>query len=140
MSLWILDTDSLSLLQRENLNLTRRISAINPEQIAVTIVTAEEQLRGRLDTIRRASSGNDLTLAYVRLWNTLEDFKQLNLLDFTPEASNIYEGLLRERIRIGTRDLRIAAITLSVNGIIVTRNYKDFAKIPNLRIEDWTVN
>ncbi len=42
MSLWILDTESLSLLQRENLNLTRRISPIKPEQVAVTIVTAEE--------------------------------------------------------------------------------------------------
>lgn len=52
MSLWILDTDCLSLLQRGNRTLIKRISAVDSEQIAVTIVTAEEQLRGRLDTIR----------------------------------------------------------------------------------------
>lgn len=89
MSLWILDTDCLSLLQRGNINLVRRISTINHEEIYVTIVTAEEQLRGRLDTIRRASKSDDLTQAYVRLWDTLEDLKQLNLLDFTQNASNV---------------------------------------------------
>lgn len=140
MSLWILDTDCLSLLQTGNPTLIRRISAINSEQIAVTIVTAESQLRGRLDTIRRASLGNDLKLAYEKLWNTLEDFKKLNLLDFTQNASNVYEDILQRRIRVGTRDLQIAAIALSVDGVVITRNRKDFAKVANLKIEDWTVN
>ncbi|WP_363318236.1 hypothetical protein [Nostoc sp. NMS4] len=48
--------------------------------------------------------------------------------------------MIRQRIRIGTQDLRIPAITLSVNGILVTRNRKDFEKIPNLRLEDWTIS
>jgi tRNA(fMet)-specific endonuclease VapC len=48
--------------------------------------------------------------------------------------------LIRQRIRIGTQDLRIAAITLSVNRILVTRNRKDFDKLPNLRLEDWTIS
>lgn len=40
--------------------------------------------------------------------------------------------------RAGTQDLKIAAIVLSVNGILVTRNQRDFARIPGLVIEDWT--
>jgi tRNA(fMet)-specific endonuclease VapC len=135
---WIFDTDCLSLLQRGHPNLIQRVSNTNPKQIFITIITAEEQLRGRLDTIRRAS-GDDLSLAYLRLRDTLEDVKMLNLLDFTQEASNCYEDLRQQKIRIGTRDLLIAATVLSVNGTIVTRNRKDFIKVPNLTIEDWTV-
>jgi hypothetical protein len=36
------------------------------------------------------------------------------------------------------KDTRIAAIALANEGILVTRNYKDFSLIPNLQIEDWT--
>lgn len=62
------------------------------------------------------------------------------MLDFDQLAHDCYKELIRQKIRIGTRDLRIAAITLSRNAILVTRNSKDFSKVPNLRIEDWTIS
>jgi tRNA(fMet)-specific endonuclease VapC len=45
--------------------------------------------------------------------------------------------LVRQQIRprVGTQDLRIAAIPLSVDGILVTRNRRNFDKVPNLRLE-----
>ncbi|WP_235334898.1 MULTISPECIES: type II toxin-antitoxin system VapC family toxin [Aphanizomenon] len=54
--------------------------------------------------------------------------------------ANIYTELVKQKIRVGTQDLHIAAITLSVNGILVTRNFKDFEKVPNLRLEDWSIS
>jgi tRNA(fMet)-specific endonuclease VapC len=69
----------------------------------------------------------------------VEYLNKLKLLDFDQPAYNCYQELVGQRICIGTRDLRIAAITLSINGILVTRNTKDFAKVPNLQIEDWTI-
>jgi len=50
-----------------------------------------------------------------------------------------YETLRQQKIRIGTQDLRIAAIVLAVKGILVTRNWKDFAKVPDLTLEDWSI-
>ena len=48
-------------------------------------------------------------------------------------------AILRQQFRrLGTRDLRIAAIALSINATVITRNAKDFGQIPNLSIEDWT--
>ena len=139
MSLWIIDTDHISLLQRGHPVVTQRINQVNTDEIAVTIITAEEQLRGRLDFIRKDSAIDELVSAYARLRDTLKDYKSINLLDFNHKACSCYEDLVRQKIRIGTQDLRIAAITLSVNGILVTRNERDFARVPGIQLEDWTV-
>ncbi|HBE59871.1 MAG TPA: nucleic acid-binding protein [Cyanobacteria bacterium UBA11149] len=139
MSLWVLDTDSISLLQRGHPIISQRVNRVNPEQIAITIITVEEQLRGRMDIIRRATSSDMLTLAYTRLRDTVEDFKSINIINFEPEASSYYTDLLHQRIRIGTQDLRIAAIAISRKAILVTRNRRDFEKVPGLVFEDWTV-
>jgi tRNA(fMet)-specific endonuclease VapC len=39
---------------------------------------------------------------------------------------------------IGPNDMIIAATVLSQNGILVTNNTKEFARVKNLAIEDWT--
>jgi tRNA(fMet)-specific endonuclease VapC len=56
VSLWILDTDHLSLLQRGHSIVRKRLNTIRAEQIAITIISAEEQIRGRLKIIRQAKS------------------------------------------------------------------------------------
>ena len=140
MTLWILDTDHVSLFQQLHPVITQRINAVNSEDIAITIITVEEQLRGRFNVIRKASSSDALLLAYAKLQATLEFFKNVRSLGFDEYAINCYEDLIRQIIHINTQDLCIAAITLSVNGILVTRNRKDFEKVPNLRLEDWTIS
>lgn len=40
--IWVLDTDHLSLLQRENQNVKQRINQINSSNLAITVVTLEE--------------------------------------------------------------------------------------------------
>lgn len=137
MTLWILDTDHISLLQRNDPNVRQRLVTMNPNEIFVTVVTFEEQMRGRLSQVKKASSKELLISGYDALRETIEDYKSLNLLDFNAAAYACYMDLLRQKIRVGTQDLRIAAIALSVNGIVVTRNQKDFGKVPNLQTENW---
>ncbi|WP_071192511.1 type II toxin-antitoxin system VapC family toxin [Trichormus sp. NMC-1] len=140
MSLWVLDTDHVSLFQRRNPFIVQRVNSVKFEEIAITIITAEEQLRGRFNVIINASSSDKLVLAYANFQANLEFLRNVNLLEFSEDAGNIYTELVKQRIRVGTQDLRIAAITLSVNGILVTRNWKDFEKVPNLRLEDWSIS
>ncbi len=68
--------------------------------------------------------------------NYLSKFKIFN---YTLEAHYHFRELREQKIRIGTQDSRIAAISLSENSILVTRNYRDFSQIPNLRLQDWTI-
>ncbi|MDJ0619512.1 MAG: type II toxin-antitoxin system VapC family toxin [Calothrix sp. MO_192.B10] len=139
MKIWILDTDTLSLFQRAHPLATQRVNAIPTKQLAVTVITFEEQMYGRLNRIRRANSQESLVFAYMQLGETLEDFKTINVLDFTQEAANCYTELLRQKIRIGTQDLRIASIVISNDGTLVTRNQRDFSRVPGLQFEDWTI-
>ena len=139
MTMWILDTDHVSLYQGGHPLVIQRIDAVVPEEIAVTVVTFEEQMYGRLNRIRQAKSPDQLILAYAKLRATWDYFQTVNLLDFDREAYDCYADLIRQRIRIDTQDLRIAAITLSRNAILVTRNRRDFARVPDLRLDDWTI-
>lgn len=139
MTLLILDTDHLSLWQRAHPQVSQQITRRGVIAIAITIITAEEQIRGRLDVIRHAE-GEKRVLAYQRFRETLLFLRQVpTLLDFSADAERFHAELKRQKIRIGAQDLRIAAIALSVNGTIITRNHRDFEKIPGLTIEDWTL-
>ncbi len=62
----------------------------------------------------------------------------MGCLPFDDTAAAIFDQLRALKIRIGTNDLAIAAITLSVSGILVTQNIVDFQRVPNLSLEDWT--
>jgi tRNA(fMet)-specific endonuclease VapC len=139
MTLLILDTDHISLYQRGDLNVINRLSSANPKNLAVTVISLEEQMYGRLSEIKKANSAISLITAYSRLEITLDYFKSVQVLPFDQNAHTSFESLIRQKLRVGTQDLRIAAIALSVNGIVVTRNQKDFGKVPNLQVENWAV-
>ncbi len=138
--LWILDTDHISLFQRGNSTVIRKIQSIEPKEVAVTIVSYEEQLRGWLKVISRSSSDFDqLIFGYGKLNEALDFYRTKTVLDFDAAASIQFQQLLRQKVRTGTQDLRIAAIALSTGGIVVTRNQRDFQRVPGLRIEDWSI-
>ena len=139
MTLWILDTDHISLYQRGDLNVINRLSSANPKNLAVTVISLEEQMYGRLSEIKKSTSAISLITAYSRLEITLDYLKSVQVLPFDQNAHTSFERLIRQKLRVGTQDLRIAAIALSVNGIVVTRNQKDFVKLPNLQVENWAV-
>lgn len=141
MSRYILDTDCFSLWQQNHPMMVQRVE-VNAENLAVTIVTVEEVIRGRLNVIRQASEpsqADKLVLAYTKLWDTLDDFKNLNILKFDQNASSIYTKFHRQIRLIGSQDLRIAAIVLANNATLVTRNHRHFSQVPDLEQEDWKI-
>lgn len=136
--LWIIDTDHVSLHQRNHPEVIARMAAMLPETLAVTIVTFEEQIRGRLAVVRRARNTASQTQAYALLQDTLIYFCARRVLPFDDAAATKFDALRPTLRRLSTQDLKIAAIALSVSGVLVTRNRADFEQVPNLTIEDWT--
>lgn len=141
MTLWVLDTDSLSLLERGNPKIQERLRQVNADSVAISIVTAEEKMKGRLAAINSLSGIeriDRLAVAYRDLQSSIEDLQALPILPFSELAKDRYRELLQQKIRVGSHDLRIAAIVLSVEGILVTRNRRDFERVPSLQIDDWS--
>lgn len=139
MTLWVLDTDHLSLQQRGNALLDARLKQVPTEALAVTIISVEEQLYGRLNQIRRAQTTEIMTFAYDGLQKAIRRFQSIQILSFNTDSTRIYQNFINQKIRIGTQDLKIASIVLANGGVLLTRNYRDFSKVPNLLIEDWTL-
>jgi tRNA(fMet)-specific endonuclease VapC len=69
----------------------------------------------------------------------LENYRFIPLLDFDAAAAVEYQRLSRSRLRVGSMDLKIAAITLANDATLITRNLSDFRKVPGLNIEDCSV-
>lgn len=142
MNLLILDTDHVSLLLRGNPIVCDRVLQTNLENLVISIVTAEEICQGWLSEINRhtqSSQSSRLLFAYAEFQKALEFFKTIHIVSFDSNAYKQFEILRRLFRQLGTRDMRIAAIALSINAILLTRNQKDFGQIPNLLIEDWSV-
>jgi tRNA(fMet)-specific endonuclease VapC len=116
----------------------RRLAAVPAEAVYTTVITLREQMRGRLANLDRAQEGPALVRAYEQLQATLLYFCRVNVLPFTAAAAVSLADLRKQKVRISTQDLRIAAIVLSVNGILVTSNRRDFDQVPGLIIEDWS--
>ena len=56
---------------------------------------------------------------------------------FEERAADRFALLRRQRIRIGTMDLKIASIALVGDATLVTANLRDFSLVPGLRCENW---
>lgn len=140
MSRYIIDTNIVTLSQHGNSNIAQRAKVVGIDNIFITTVTLEEQLKGRLKIIHNCATKPELLpRAYQNLLTTQRYFCQMNLLDFNDAACECFKKLRQQKINIGL-DLRIAAIALVNDAILVTQNYKYFIKVPDLKMEDWTVN
>ena len=76
--------------------------------------------------------------AYRRLKGVLDRYLTIIVLEFDEAAAVEFERLHSLRLRIGTMDLKIAAIGLAHGATVLTRNVKDFGLVPGLNVEDWT--
>lgn len=135
---YILDTDHISLFQRKHPAILERISQIPPTERTVTIITVAEQVRGRLAMISQAKTEADVGRGLQRLQEAIAFFAAIRVLSYDGDAQLIFSQLRQQRIRIGTQDLRIAAIALCHRAILITRNRRDFDNVPNLLTEDWS--
>jgi tRNA(fMet)-specific endonuclease VapC len=138
MSLHVLDTDILTLFQLGHPVVCQRIANKAPSELAVTVVTVEEQLGGWYSYLRRSKKHEHLVKAYQGLALNARAISSYQILTFTLKSLQKRVDLSAEKLNVGAHDLGIAAIALEHSAIVVTRNRTDFERVPGLKIEDWS--
>jgi tRNA(fMet)-specific endonuclease VapC len=140
---YLLDTDHISFLQRrkgtEYAALAAKLGRHLPSDFVFCVISFHEQVLGAQAYLNRAVTPSDVLRGYTLFFEILGTYSASPVLPFDAVASATFTALINSRIRVATMDLRIASIALSQNLTLLTRNKRDFGRVPNLITEDWTV-
>jgi tRNA(fMet)-specific endonuclease VapC len=138
MSLHVLDTDILSLLQAGHATVLKNVAARPQKDIAISVVSVEEQLSGWYTLLRQAKQNDKVAFAYLQLARSVRSLSTLTILDYDLPCIHRYDSLRKQKLNVRKMDLRIAAIVLEQNATLVTRNAQDFKQVPGLTFVDWS--
>jgi predicted nucleic acid-binding protein len=136
----ILDTDTMTHFSYGKGNVRQRVESVGEdEQLAVTLITWHELLRGRADSLLKAADEEELRKAMERFRQTEAMLADFLVLPVDDGAVQQFGRLRKDKKlkKIGRADLLIACIALAQDALLATRNTKDFSLVPGLRIENW---
>jgi tRNA(fMet)-specific endonuclease VapC len=140
MSGFLLDTDTITLAQFGHATVIANLSSHPITDIALPVISLQERMRGWLSRLSSLSDPAKVADWYDRLvsrmfpvWCT---YKKLS---FAEAAILRFEQLRSQRLNVGLMDLRIAAIALENGLTVVTRNVRDFGRVPGVATVDWFV-
>ncbi len=130
---YLLDTDTFVYIRRGRPETTRaRFDLLQPGEAALSVISYGELVYG----IEKKGSGPEP-------WRALEELIQIiRVLPLPPEAAGKY-GAIRAALAakgqvIGANDLWIAAHARLLNLTLVTNNEREFRRVPDLKVENWT--
>lgn len=128
---YLLDTDSVSYAFRRHGLVAARIEQIMPEDLGISAVTLAELRLG-------ADYKNS-----ARIHRLIDKFvAAIEVIPFDSSAAaasgRIGSLLLKRGTPIGDCDVLIAGHAISLGCVLVTNNVKHFARVPGLKVENWT--
>ena len=114
-------------------SIKEKIVNTNPSTIKIPSIVKAELLYGAEKSQQKAKN-----LSTIKLF--LEPFE---IVPFDEECSIVYSKIRSamelKGMVIGPNDIIIAATVFAKNGVLVTNNTKEFEKVKNLKLENWTV-
>ena len=132
-----MDTDIFTALQQDNMKVVRKLWAYTDADVCLSIITVQEQFDGWLRVLNRTKTDADLARVYQNWASTVRNISGMPIITFTEQAILRYRTLLTMKLNIGKMDLRIAAIALEEDATVITRNLRDFERVPDLKCENW---
>jgi tRNA(fMet)-specific endonuclease VapC len=90
--MYLLDTDTLSALHKDDPHVIARIARADAN-VATTIITRIEILRGRIEFVRKAATGVEVLRAQQWLNRSEELLALLEIVPFDAAAAKLFDGL-----------------------------------------------
>lgn len=135
---FLLDTDIFSLFEIGHPVVTARIAAVPPHQRFISAITMRERIDGWHGRMARVRSEDEEVFVYEKLVVTVRFCATMRSLPYDLAAIARFQSLSKMKLKVRPMDLRVAAVALEQNAVLVTRNVRDFERVPDLRYEDWT--
>lgn len=129
----ILDSNTISYYFRGDPQVVPRLQALRPADLGVPAIVEYELRYGLLRMPQAAAAPRLAALAQL--------LRPMQLLPFDSEcaaqAARLRAGLEALGTPIGPHDTLIAATALRYQAILVTRNVREFSRVPGLQWLDW---
>ncbi len=138
---YVLDSDVASLLTHypnQQPHLVQKVSAMPIQQMWISIVTIEEAIKGAFALINNPKMPTAQIQSCELLRRIMQEYSRFRILPYDATAQQVYKNMTAAEKRVGTNDCKIAAIAMSRNFVVVTRNVRDFTRINGVVFEDWT--
>jgi tRNA(fMet)-specific endonuclease VapC len=135
----LLDTNILTAMYSGNAKVLTALDRSEDPDVATTIVNKVELLKGRMDFLLKAESGVEILRAQAWFQETERLLQAIPVVTFDSRAAELFDQLSQRSAlrKIGRADLLIGTIALVNRATIVTRNLKDFQRIPGLKLVNW---
>lgn len=138
MAFYLLDTDILSLYQRGHVKVSQGVARHPRSTVRLVAVSAKELIDGRAAMILQAKTPDRLAEAWAQYADTVTFLSRFPIEPLSETAILRFQSLMKMKLGVGGNDLRIASVALEATATVVTRNVRDFSRVPGLMIEDWS--
>jgi tRNA(fMet)-specific endonuclease VapC len=130
--MYLLDTDTLTRAHMGHSRVVARVQQAGEANVATTVITAIEIVRGRHDFLLKASDGDQLLRAQELLRLSEMLLQEIEITHIDAAAAGEFDKLRQNRKlkAIGRKDLLIACIALAQKATVVTRNLRHFQQVP----------
>jgi tRNA(fMet)-specific endonuclease VapC len=140
MALYLLDTDTMTLWLYGNAHVRTRFDAVaETDRVGISLITRVEILRGRFEAVLKAANRTEWLQAQERLRISEEALASVEIIPITEPDADQFDALraIKKLNKMDRGDKLQAAIALANDATLVTRNTKDYASVPNLKLENW---
>lgn len=130
---FLLDTDTVIAFMKGQATVVDRIRSLDPAELLLCAPVEAELWFGVARSDPQWQEHNRQRLVTLLEWLPSLPFAG----EVTGRCGDLRAHLAAAGTPIGPYDIQIAAITLNHDLTVVTRNLREFERVPSLRLENW---